>query len=176
MIIVYLLLGLIALFLIVAAIAGTAWSYEQSIQIAAPPDRVWQNVGSLHAINQWNPWMGLDPNMQVKYVGVDGKPDAAFSWDSPVKNVGAGTQIILRVRPQSELATRVDFLRPFKSVGYADFKVIPDDSKTRVSWSIRSKMPYPVNIVKVFGGIQRNMGRDFGKGLNKLKSLCEGAA
>jgi hypothetical protein len=176
MIIVYVLLGVIALFLIVAAIAGTAWSYEQSILIGASPDKVWQNVKDLHALNTWNPWMGLDPQMKLKYTGVDGKPDAAFSWDSPVKTVGAGSQIILRVRPESELATRVDFLRPFKSVGYADFRVIPDDRATRVSWSIRSKMPYPINIVKVFGGIQRNMGRDFGKGLNKLKSLCEGAA
>ncbi len=120
------------------------------------------------------PLDGFGPYDESKIYGVDGKPDASFSWDSPVKNVGAGTQIILKVAAPSELKTRVDFMRPFKSTGYADFKVIPDDRATRVSWSLRCKMPYPINIVKVFGGIERNMGRDFGKGLNKLKTICEG--
>jgi polyketide cyclase/dehydrase/lipid transport protein len=173
MIALYIIGGIIVLFLLIAAIAGTAWSYEQSILIQAAPDKIWDNVRSLHAINQWNPWMGIDPNIKVQYAGTDGKPGAGFTWDSSVKNVGAGSQTILRVRDGSELYTRVDFLRPFKSIGYADFKLIPDSNATRVSWSIKSRMPYPVNIVKVFGGIQRNMGRDFTKGLNKLKSLCE---
>ena len=174
MIIVYILLGIIVLFLLAAAFAGTAWSYEQSILINAPLDKVWGKMNSLHAINQWNPWMGLDPNMKLQYSGTDGTPGASFSWDSPVKNVGAGGQTILSIKDRSLVATRVDFLRPFKSTGYADFDVEPERSETRVTWSINGKMPYPVNIVKLFGGIQRNMGRDFTKGLNKLKALCEG--
>ena len=174
MIVLYILLGLIALILLLAAIAGTALNYEQSILIQASPDKVWNNMNTLHAINQWNPWMGIDPTMKVQYSGTDGTPGASFSWDSPVKNVGAGGQTILSIKDRSELATRVDFLRPFKSTGLADFKMIPDNNAIRVSWSIKSSMPYPVNIVKLFGGIERNMGRDFSKGLNKLKTLCEG--
>jgi hypothetical protein len=174
MIIVYILLGIIVIFLLAAAFAGTAWSYEQSILINAPVEKVWGNMNSLHAINQWNPWMGIDPNMKLQYNGTDGTPGASFSWDSPVKNVGAGGQTILSVKERSLLATRIDFLRPFKSTGYADFDLEPERRESRVTWSIRSKMPYPINIVKLFGGIQRNMGRDFSKGLNKLKSICEG--
>ena len=174
MIVLYILLGLIALILLLAAIAGTALNYEQSILIQASPDKVWNNMNTLHAINQWNPWMGIDPTMKVQYNGIDGTPGASFSWDSPVKNVGAGGQTILSIKDRSELATRVDFLRPFKSTGLADFKMIQDNNAIRVSWSIKSSMPYPVNIIKLFGGIERNMGRDFSKGLNKLKTLCEG--
>ena len=174
MIILYILVGIIVLILVLAAIAGTALNYEQSILIQAPQDKVWNNISTLHAINKWNPWMDLDPTMKLQYSGTDGMPGASFSWDSPVKNAGAGSQTILAVKDRSELATRVDFLRPFKSTGLADFKVIPDNNAIRVSWSIKSSMPYPVNIIKLFGGIERNMGRDFSKGLNKLKALCEG--
>jgi Polyketide cyclase / dehydrase and lipid transport len=174
MIILYILIGLIVLILLVAAIAGTALNYEQSIVIQASQDRVWNNMKTLHAINQWNPWMGIDPTMKIQYNGTDGMPGASFSWDSPVKNVGAGGQTILSVKDHRELATRVDFLRPFKSTGLADFRVIPDDKAVRVSWSMKCNMPYPMNILKLFGGIQKNMGRDFSKGLNKLKELCEG--
>jgi hypothetical protein len=71
------------------------------------------------------------------------------------------------------VATRVDFFRPFKGTGLANFSMAPDNTATKVTWNMKSSMPYPVNIVKVFGGIKRNMGRDFSKGLNKLKKICE---
>ena len=48
-----------------------------------------------------------------------------------------------------------------------------ENAATRVTWSMKSSMPYPMNIIKVFGVMQRNMDRDFAKGLNKLKALCE---
>lgn len=169
----YILLGIIALFLLVAALAGTRWHYEQSILINAPLDKVWSNVSSLRAINEWSPWMERDPNIKLHYTEKDGIAGAGFTWDSPVKNVGAGSQTILKVTDHSEVATRVDFFRPFKGTGVANFSTAMDNAATRVTWSMKSSMPYPMNIVKVFGGIRRNMGRDFTKGLNKLKSLCE---
>jgi len=173
MLVLYILLGVIALFLLVAALAGTRWHYEQSILIQAPPEKVWPNISSLRAINQWNPWMERDPNVKVTYTDKDGTPGAGFSWDSPVKNVGAGSQTILKVTDHAEVATRVDFFRPFKGTGLANFRIGSENAATRVTWSMKSSMPYPMNIVKVFGGIKRNMGRDFSKGLNKLKGICE---
>ena len=169
----YIILGVIALFLLVAALAGTRWHYEKSVQINAPLDKVWANISSLRAMNKWNPWMDRDPNVKVTYTDKDGAPGAGYSWDSPVKNVGAGSQTILKVNDHSEVATRVDFFRPFKGTGLADFRVAPDNAATRVTWSMKSSMPYPMNIIKVFGVMKRNMDRDFGKGLNKLKSICE---
>jgi hypothetical protein len=174
MIVLYILLGLIALILIIAALTGKAWNYEQSILINAPLDKVWTNVGTLHAFNQWNPWMSLDPNMQLKYTGTDGTPGASFSWDSQVKNAGAGSQTILRVVDRKLLETRIDFLRPFKGTGLADFEVTVEKTLTRVSWSIDSSTPYPMNIIKLFGLIEKNMSRDFTRGLGKLKTICEG--
>jgi hypothetical protein len=44
---------------------------------------------------------------------------------------------------------------------------------TRAAWGIESSTPYPMNIIKLFGVIEKNMNRDFGKGLNKLKEICE---
>ncbi|HEV9038556.1 MAG TPA: SRPBCC family protein [Puia sp.] len=169
----YIVLGVIALFLLVAALAGTGWHYEQSVLIQAPADKVWGQISTLRAINQWSPWMDRDPHIKLSYTDKDGAPGAGFSWDSPVKNVGAGSQTILKVADRSEVSTRVDFFRPFKGTGLANFRMSCENAGVRVTWSMKSSLPYPMNIVKVFGGIRRNMGRDFTKGLNKLKSLCE---
>ena len=169
----YIVLGVIALFLLVAALAGTRWHYEQSILIQAPIDKVWRQISTLRAINQWNPWMEMDPQLKTTYTDKDGTPGAGFSWDSPVKNVGAGSQTILKVSDHSEVATRVDFFRPFKGTGLANFRAAPENAATRVTWSMKSSLPYPMNIIKVFGVMRKNMSRDFTKGLNKLKGLCE---
>jgi hypothetical protein len=173
MIALYIFLGFIAFVLIVAAMAGTGWKYEKTIRIHAAPDKVWGHVNSLGAINTWNPWIDRDPNLRQTMTGVDGTPGATYSWESEQKNVGAGSQTIVAVTPPSEFATRIDFLKPFKGTAQAYVRVAGDGGATLATWGIVSSTPYPMNIVKVFGLIEKNMNRDFEKGLNKLKDLCE---
>src|SRR5579859_1100344 len=173
MIALYIVGGIIVLFLLIAAFVGTAWSFEKSILINAPLEKVWNNVNTLKACNQWNPWMERDPNIKLQYSGTDGTPGASYSWDSPVKNVGAGSQTLTKITPNSEVDSRIDFLRPFKGRGDAYVLLTVERAVTRVSWGIESSTPYPMNILKIFGVIEKNMDRDFGHGLNKLKGLCE---
>ena len=173
MIFLYILLSLIALVLIVAAIIGTAWSIERSILINAPVDRVWNHTNTLKATNQWNPWMAKDPNIKIEYSGTDGTPGGSYSWLSNEKMVGQGSQTILKVANQSELASRVDFIKPFRGKGNAFVRLSPENGKTKVSWRMESSTPYPMNIIKIFGVIEKNMNEDFNTGLNKLKALCE---
>ena len=174
MIALYIIVGIIALFLIVAAFAGTAWSYEKSVLINAPVEKVWTNLSTLRACNQWSPWMEKDPNVKLQYSGADGAPGSSFSWDSADKNVGAGNQTITKVNPNSEVDSRIEFLRPFKGKGDAYLILTVERAITRVSWGIDSSTPWPMNILKLFGVIEKNMSRDFTHGLNKLKRLCEG--
>ena len=49
----------------------------------------------------------------------------------------------------------------------------PEGGGTRAEWGICSATPYPMNIIKLFGVIEKNLDRDFTKGLNKLKELSE---
>jgi len=169
----YIIGGLIVLILLVAALVGTAWRFERSILINAAVARVWQNINSLHAINQWNPWLDRDPNLHQEYTGTDGTPGAAYAWDSPVKNVGAGNQTITGVKENSEMTSRVVFIRPFAGVGDASIKITAEGAATRATWVMDSSTPYPMNIIKLFGVIEKNLDRDFTKGLNQLKALSE---
>jgi len=173
MIALYIVGGIIALFLIAAAFAGTRWSYEKSVLINAPLDKVWSNVNTLHACNKWNPWVEKDENIILKYSGTDGTPGASFSWNSEDKSVGAGSQTLTKIVSNSEVDSRLEFIRPFKGKGDAYLMLTVERAVTRVSWGIESSTPYPMNIVKLFGVIEKNMNRDFTQGLNKLKGLCE---
>jgi len=173
MIVLYVLAGLIVLFLVVAAFVGTGWSFEKNILIQAPRSNVWGHVNSLGAINTWNPWLDRDPALTQSITGVDGTPGATYSWESKEKNVGAGRQTILGVTAPTEVTTRIEFIRPFRALAEAYIRLEEERGSTRAVWGIESSTPYPMNIVKVFGVIKKNMNRDFGKGLNKLKEMCE---
>lgn len=173
MIALYILGGLIVLILLVAAVVGTKWSFEKSVQINAPVDKVWSNTNSLHAINTWNPWLDRDPNLTQQYTGTDGTPGASYAWDSPQKNVGAGNQTIVSVKDRSEFNTQITFIRPFAGKADAWVYLTTAGNSVTVTWGIASSTPYPMNIIKLFGVIQKNMDRDFTKGLGLLKSLCE---
>lgn len=174
MVALYIIGGVIALILLIAAITGTGWTYEKSISIKAPLSRVWDNTNSLKALNNWNPWVDRDPDIKIEFSGTDGNPGAKYTWDSALKDVGAGIQTILSVTDKSELATRIDFIRPFKGTGQAYIQVRDEGgAATRVTWKIVSSTPYPMNIIKLFGVIEKNMDKDFGQGLNKLKNISE---
>ena len=173
MIALYIIAGLIVLFLAAAAFAGTKWTFEKNVLIQAPRATVWAHVNSLTAINTWNPWLDRDPNLHQELTGTDGTPGATYSWDSKEKNVGAGRQTILTVAAPNELTTRIQFIRPFKGLAASYIRLEEERGYTRAAWGIDSSTPYPMNIIKLFGVIEKNMNRDFTKGLNKLKEICE---
>ena len=173
MTVLYIIAGIIILFLVVAALVGRGWSYEKNILIQAPRSNVWGHVNSLGALNSWNPWLDRDPAVSQSISGVDGTPGATYSWDSKINNVGAGRQTILAVNTPAEMTMRIEFLRPFKSLAEAYVRLEEERGATRVIWGIESSMPYPMNIMKIFGVMKKTMNRDFQKGLGKLKDICE---
>ena len=173
MIILYIVLGIVALILVIAAIIGTKWDIERSVSIQAPVDRVWGMVNSLHQLNSWNPWMAKDPNIHLEYSGMDGKTGASFAWKSQVKNVGEGSQTIIAVDEGKALTSRVDFIKPFAGTGTAYLRIAAEGAGTRATWRMESSTPYPMNIIKIFGVIEKNMDIDFKAGLGSLKRLCE---
>jgi len=173
MIVVYILIGVIALILLVAAAVGTKWKFEKSILIQAPVDKVWPHISTFKASNEWNPWIGLDANIRQQIIGVDGTPGATFSWESNEKNVGAGSQTMLSITERSEVASEINFLRPIKGRADGYIRIAPEGGGTRAEWGITSATPYPMNIIKLFGVIEKNLDRDFSRGLNKLKELSE---
>ena len=131
MIALYVIIGIIVLVLLIAAIVGTAWSYEKSILINAPASKVWAYTGTLRGLNSWNPWVEKDPGVKMEFGPTDGVPGANYSWDSDVKQVGAGKQTILSITSEKEMATQVTFLRPFKGTGNAYVKLADEIPKLR---------------------------------------------
>jgi len=173
MTIVYVILIIVALLLIIPLFISKDMNYRKSISIDAPIDKVWENVGSLAAMDQWSPWNSKDPDMERSQTGVDGEVGAKQSWVSEKKDVGEGSQTIVGLDKPNQLSTKLEFIKPFKSEADAFVKLKEEGAASKATWGFESQMKYPMNIMKLFINFEKNMDKDFGAGLSKLKSICE---
>jgi len=170
---VYILLAVIALILIVPLFISKEMNYEKSVQIDAAPNQVWTHVSSLTAMDHWSPWNAKDPDMKRTLEGTDGEVGAKQSWVSDKKDVGEGSQTIVGINKPNRILTKLEFIKPFKSEADAYVKLEKSGNRTTATWGFESKIPYPMNIMKLFMNFEKNMDADFGTGLSKLKQLCE---
>ena len=173
MIAVYIILAIIAIVLIIPLFISKEMNYEKSVSINAPIDQVWNNVSSLSAMDKWSPWNEKDPDMQRSLTGVDGEVGARQSWVSDKKDVGEGSQTIVAIDKPNKLSTKLEFIKPFKSEADAYVKLKETGDGTEAIWGFESQMAYPMNIMKLFINFEKNMDKDFGAGLEKLKNLSE---
>ena len=173
MIVVYVLLSLLALVLIIALFVSRDMNYDKSVTIQAKINDVWKNVSSLGTMDKWSPWNEKDPNMERKISGTDGAIGAKQSWKSDVKGVGEGSQTIVAINEPNHFGTRLDFIKPFKSTAEGYVNLQEQEGGTIVTWGFKSKMPYPMNLMKLFMNFEKSIEGDFTSGLNKLKNICE---
>ena len=173
MIVIYIILAIVAVVLITALFVSKDMNYEKSIVINSRIGKVWNNVSSLGAMDKWSPWRDKDPNMKQTLTGTDGTVGATQAWESKVKNVGAGSQTIINLVEPTLLETKLNFLKPFKSTADAYVKLSDQGGNTKATWGFKSKMPYPMNLMKLFMNFEKEMDKEFGTGLGRLKDISE---
>lgn len=172
MIIIYILLGIVILLLISALFISKNLDYEKSVKIDANINTVWENVSSLSAMDKWSPWKDKDPEMVQRITGNDGEVGAEQHWESNVKNVGVGSQKIVKITKPTLFETKLNFIKPFKSTADGYVKLKEEGEGTVATWGFKSQMAYPMNLMKLFMNFEKSMDKEFGEGLNKLKNLC----
>ena len=170
----YLAVGLVTvvvLVLFIALFVPRVFNYEKSITINAPIDTVWINVSSLTALDKWSPWNDHDPVMKKEMKGTDGTVGAIQSWESNI--VGTGSQTIALIEKPTYFETELNFYKPHKSHGKAYVKLVSKGRGTKATWGMTGNMPYPMNVMILFLNMEKNMGKDWDRGLTRLKNLSE---
>ncbi|WP_372474086.1 SRPBCC family protein [Capnocytophaga sp. ARDL2] len=173
---IFLGLGIAILVIIVglgiAAIAvDKNYHYEKSIVIKAPIEKVYENIRSSKAFNQWNPWLELDSNFTLEYLGTQGEIGDTYCWESQDENVGTGCHKIVELFPNQGVKTQMDFKKPFENTSYSSIKLEETTEGTKLTWDMDTELPYPLNLMK--SSMDKSMDDSYGKGLEKLKNLCE---
>lgn len=148
-------------------------SYEKFIIINAPALSVWKHVSRHEGMDQWNPWHLKDPDMKRTLTGTDGIVGACSHWKSDVKGVGEGKQTFTKLEEPYLVESKLEFIKPFKSIASGYMKLKEDNGTTTAIWGFESSMPYPMNIMKLVMNFEKSMDKEFGDGLSKLKELSE---
>ncbi|MGP1356438.1 SRPBCC family protein [Roseicyclus sp.] len=169
---------LIGLAVVVLIAAGAAYLLprhvvvERQIVIDAPPEEVYRQVSSLRAFSEWSPWGDYDPDMEVVYSGPDTGVGNVMEWRSDHPNVGNGRQeIVAAVENRSVRTTLIfDGMNPAE----AWWTLEPEGEGTRVTWGLDSDMGNtPVG--RWFGlALDRFVGADYERGLDRLRARVEG--
>lgn len=171
MIFVYIILGLIILFLLIAALMPKNYNVEKSTVIKKPVQEVMGRVGDLNHYSKWNPWQQSDPTAKSTISGTALQPGHRYGWEG--KKVGVGS-LTIRSADNKHIHFDLEFVKPWKSKAKDNwlFEDWGNGSETKVTWQNSGELPWPV--ARFMGPmITKQLNHQFEIGLANLKKMCE---
>lgn len=148
------------------------YTVERSATIAAPPSRVYEQIADFHNWTNWSPWEELDPELRRTYSGAAAGTGAVYEW-SGNRKAGEGRMEITRAEDPSGVEIDLDFVKPFKSHNQTAFTIAPAGDGSQVTWRMVGKQTLGLRIFGIFRSMDSLVGKDFEKGLGRLKAHTE---
>jgi Polyketide cyclase / dehydrase and lipid transport len=174
MIILIVILCIVALPFVIAPFTSKQFKLEREVLINKPKQTVFDYLKYLKNHDNFTVWASTDPKMKKEYTGTDGMVGFSSAWESNHKRVGHGKQTITAIKDGEEVAMQIHFLKPWDNVANAYFKIeSAGDNQTKVKWGIYNDVKYPMKVMQLFMNMEKMIGKDFDKGLAKLKEVME---
>lgn len=147
-----------------------AFANSREIFIGADPATVHEILGDFHLWRGWSPWEELDPDLERTLSGPEKGVGSQYAWDGNNK-VGTGRMEIEESTPE-RIQIDLQFIKPFRASNKTVFELRPEGDGTRVVWTMTGER----NVLMALAGklfFDKAIGKDFEKGLGKLKVLAE---
>lgn len=167
----YVVLGLALLVIVMGLFARKKYRIERSIDIEAPQELVFEQIRLVKNYEKWSPWHDLDLNMKTSLEGEDGAVGTVYRWDGN-EDVGQGSQRITAIGP-NRIDLEVTRLKPWESTSPMSFELQDKSPLTHVTWHFDLIVGFPWNGLAMFTDVQKQVGKDFERGLGNLKKRCE---
>ena len=154
------------------------YTVERAALVAARPEQVYEQVVDFRRWTAWSPWEELDPQMQRTYSGAESGVGAVYAW-SGNRKAGQGRMQITDATAPSRVGIDLDFVKPWKSHNVTVFTLAPegpDGQATRVTWTMTASKTLMTKVMGIFTSMDKMVGPDFEKGLERLKRVAEGPA
>lgn len=165
-----LLIALVAVLLIGGMLVSPKFSVSRSVQIAAPPEKIFPLVSDPRIWKKWSAWNQRDPAMDITYSGPPSGTGAVWEWKS--KSQGDGKMSFTAAEPSSRLAYDL-FFPDFGTTSTGEFRFEPNGPATNVTWVMNGDMgKNPLyHWFALFS--EKMIGPDFEAGLKGLKAIAE---
>jgi hypothetical protein len=152
----------------------SSFEVTRSTTIAADPALVHGLINDFHEWPKWSPWEELDPDMERTHSGAESGVGAHYAWTGNRK-AGEGSMEITSSSPD-EVGLTVIFLKPWKATNDIVFALEPTGAGTAVTWTMRGEQKGLMAVLGKVVPMDRLVGKDFEKGLARLKQTAEVAA
>jgi len=170
--ILYVILGLVAIYVIMCLIGPSTVKMERSIDINASKEVIQNKLADLKFFHdEWSPWTEKDTAAITTYTGEMGQPGSTYAWDSKVDEVGKGMMIYDKTVGDSVLQTlRFD--------GMGDSRVYyittaTENNATKVTWGMTFDVGFFGRGVMLLMNFEKQMAPDYEKGLASMKKAME---
>jgi len=168
------ILAIILVLVLVSYILPKSYKVERSVYIKSKPELIYDLSSNFSKWKLWIPWTRtIDSTAVFQLTGKEGQVGTIWKWDGKI--LGNGQMTATEYKPVSMFAYDLEFQHgKYKSKGKITIETAGDSSK--VSWIDEGDLGYnPVN--RYFGlFMDKMLGPDFTKGMNKLKTVCEARA
>lgn len=149
------------------------YTVERSVLVAAPAERVYDEIADFHRWTRWSPWEDVDPALRRTYTGPEEGVGATYAWTGNRK-AGQGTMQIVEARCPSLVRIDLTFEKPFKARNDTAFTIAPDGDGSRVTWTMTGRKTLATKVMGLVTSMDKMIGGDFEKGLARLKAVSEG--
>lgn len=147
---------------------------ERHLRVAGPPAALYERIVDLQRWQSWSPWEDLDPNLQRAYGGADQGVGQWYEWAGN-RRAGEGRMECIEVVDGEQVTFDLAFLKPFKSQSVTSFHLEPDGDGTTVTWRMRGPRTLMLRVMGLFTSMDKMVGPDFEKGLDRLRDEVESA-
>ncbi len=110
--------------------------------------------------------------MTRKYSGADSGPGAIYNW-SGNRKAGEGRMEMTDATEPTDVTIALDFVKPFRSSSTTSFHLQPTEGATKVIWTMTGPRTTMVKIMGIFRSMDKMVGPDFEKGLQRLTVVTE---
>jgi uncharacterized protein YndB with AHSA1/START domain len=162
--------GLVAVLVAGAFFLPPSHLVVRSIDIAAPPDRVFALLEEPRQWKRWTVWNRRDPAMAMTYSGPDKGRGAGWAWKS--ESQGDGEMTFTAVEAPRRVAYDLYF-PDFGTTSSGDLVVDAAGGRSRVTWSMDVNMGSNPMFRWLALMADRMVGPDFEAGLAQLKVEAE---
>lgn len=165
---------IIVLFLIIFSAQSDEYVFEHEVTIAAPMNKIFDQVNDLHNWINWSPWEKSDPAVSLTYDGKALGLGSVCHW----KNATIGSEanmVITESVKNDHVSMLIDIFTPAYGRNNFLFSFEPKGADTLVKWRVTGPNSFDDKISHMFGGGNKNLDKNIQTGLEQLKALFQPA-
>jgi hypothetical protein len=162
----------IILFLGYVSTKQSKFQYERSGMINAPADKIYPYLSNFKLGYTWNPYDQKDPNIKRNFKGTEGAVGSIMEFDGNAE-AGTGTLELLKAVPNESSEIRLVMTKPIHADNLIQYKLIPEGTGTRFSWTMSGDGGFFGKLISVFIDCEKMVTKDFVVGIENLKKVVE---